>query len=128
MSFLSIFNLDEVGFYTTTKAVKSIFEDHEYKNVRIDIVLTSHTGKQYQLGCTYSINIGGKISKCQPVKFLVKIVEDWDESLGIYLKEDVISRKRCYLESEIDEITINDIDMFNRLFDNASKEVKRLYN
>lgn len=123
----SIFDFTDIGFFTTTTAIKRIVDIEDFKEIRIDIVLNAVSKEQYQLSCVYALNVGGKVSKQKPVKFVVKQVEDWDESLGMWLKEDTITRKRCYLESEIDESTLKDIDIFEKLFDTAPIETKRLY-
>lgn len=127
MEHKSIFDFTTLDTYKITRAIKQVFDVDEYKEVRINLTLESFIGEIYIFECVYALNAGNKVSKQKPIKFVVKIVDKWDTSLGIYLEEDVISRKRCYLESEVDNIVLSDIDNLNNLFDNAPVKTKRLY-
>lgn len=106
-------------------ATKNITKTSEYSHINVYLVYELDD-RQVDVTCVYSVNVGGKISKEEPVKMLVKMFRlgetDDDEP------EELMRRRlSAYRPEEMTDQMIKDINATNIMFDQADKSVSRVY-
>lgn len=111
--------------WVCVQAQKNITRCGEYNYVNLNLMYElGH--RQVEVGATYAINVGGKVSRESPVKMLVKM---FDLS-GDLTEDPVVIFKRSLKAFRPDEMTeemVKDINVANQMFDLADKDVQRVY-
>ena len=107
--------------WENTKATKNISKAFEYTHVLIHLAYDNPVEKSaVSLSASFSVNTGGKISKEQPAKMVIRKVDQWgDETFKRSLK--------AFREYEFTEEMIKDLNAAEAMFDLANSEVKRVY-
>lgn len=111
--------------WTCVQAQKNITRCDEYNYVNMNLVYELGD-RQVEVGATYAINVGGKVSREVPVKMLIKMYDisgDQSEDPEVVFKRSL----RAYRPDEITEETVKDINTANHMFDLADKDVQRVY-
>lgn len=97
-----------------------------YNHVNVNLIY-ERDGETVEVGASYSVNIGGKISVEQPIKMFVKtitsVLED-GEMVPKFLDKRSL---RAFREDEMTEVMITDLNAVNKMFDIADAVVKRVY-
>lgn len=106
------------------QATKNITRTDEYKYVNLNLMYELGT-RQVEVGATYAINVGGQISREVPVKMLIKMYE----LSGSGEEPEVIFRRslRAFRPDEMTEEMIKDIKIADMMFDDANKDIKRVF-
>lgn len=111
--------------WVCVQAHKNITRTDEYKYVNLN--LTYELGqRQVEVGASYAINVGGKVSRESTVKMLIKM---YDISGDVAEDPEVIFKRslRAYRPEDMTEEMVKDINTANLMFDQADKEVQRVY-
>lgn len=111
--------------WVCVQAHKNITRTDEYKYVNLN--LTYELGqRQVEVGASYAINVGGKVSRESTVKMLIKM---YDISGDVTEDPEVIFKRslRAYRPEDMTEEMVKDINTANLMFDQADKEVQRVY-
>lgn len=111
--------------WVCVQAQKNITRCDEYKYVNLNLMYElGH--RQVEVGASYAINVGGKVSRENPVKMIVKM---FDISGDVTEDPEVIFKRslRAFRPDEMTEEMIKDINAANLMFDQADKEVQRVY-
>lgn len=107
-------------------ATKNINDCGEYKDMVVKLTY-QHEEHHAEVAATYSVNVGGKISKQKSVKMFVKLYDlsqgKDDDALVIIFCRSL----RAFREEEMTEEMVKDINIINAMFDKASDEVRRVY-
>lgn len=107
------------------QAQKNITRCEEYKYINLNLIYElGH--RQVEVGASYAINVGGKVSRESPVKMLVKMYDtsgDASEEPEVLFKRSL----RAYRPEQMTEEMIKDINAANLMFDKADREVQRVY-
>lgn len=106
-------------------AQKNITRCAEYKYVNLNLMYELGQ-RQVEVGASYAINVGGKVSRENPVKMIVKM---FDISGDVTEDPEVIFKRslRAFRPDEMTEEMVKDINAANLMFDQADKEVQRVY-
>lgn len=118
---MSIFdNTFESCNWNCIHATKNINTHFDKKDVIVN--LTYRNGSKYaEIGATYTINYGGKISRDVVAKMFVRIGEIGQSDKE--LKRSLSARQ----PHEFTDVMIMDFNFVNALFEQASADVKRVY-
>lgn len=106
-------------------ATKNITRCNDYKYINIYLIYELDQ-RQVEVGATYAINAGGKISREVPVKMTVKMSDtsgDECEEAKVIFKRSL----RAFRQSEMTEEMIKDIKIADVMFEKANKDVQRVY-
>lgn len=107
------------------QATKNITHCDEYKYINLNLLY--ELGKrQVEVGATYAINIGGKISRETPVKMIVKMYDisgDQSEDAKVIFKRSL----RAFRPDEMTEEMVKDLKIAEAMFGQANKDVQRVY-
>lgn len=105
-------------------ATKNITRCEEYKYVNLNLVYELGT-QQVEVAAAYAINIGGQVSREVPVKMLLKMFElsGSAEEAEVILKRSL----RAFRPEEMTEEMVKDIKTVSLMFDQANKDVQRVY-
>lgn len=107
------------------QATKNITRCDEYKYINLNLLY--ELGKrQVEVGATYAINIGGKISRETPVKMIVKMYDisgDQSEDAKVIFKRSL----RAFRPDEMTEEMVKDLKIAEAMFGQANKDVQRVY-
>lgn len=107
------------------QATKNITRCDEYKYINLNLLY--ELGKrQVEVGATYAINIGGKISRETPVKMIVKMYDisgDQSEDAKVIFKRSL----RALRPDEMTEEMVKDLKIAEAMFGQANKDVQRVY-
>ena len=107
------------------QATKNITRCDEYKYVNLNLMYElGH--RQVEVGATYAINVGGQISREVPVKMLVKMYDisgDPSEEAKVIFKRSL----RAFRPDEMTEEMVKDLKVADLMFDQANKDVQRVY-
>lgn len=107
------------------QATKNITRSDEYKYVNLNLMYELDH-RQVEVGATYAINVGGQISREVPVKMIIKMFDLSGDPSG----DPVVLFKRSLRAFRPDEMTeemLKDIKMADLMFDEANKDVQRVY-
>lgn len=107
------------------QATKNITRCGEYKYVNLNLMYELGQ-RQVEVGATYAINVGGQISREIPVKMLIKMYDLSGDPNG----DPVVLFKRslrAFRPEEMTEEMLKDIKMADLMFDDANKDVQRVY-
>jgi len=106
-------------------ATKNITRCNDYKYINIFLIYELGS-RQVEVGTTYAINAGGKISREVPVKMAVKMYDTSGEESE---EPEVIFKRslRAFKQSDMTEEMIKDIKIADTMFEKASKDVQRVY-
>lgn len=123
---MSIFDNTFVeGGWECVMATKNITRCNDYKYINIYLIYELDQ-RQVEVGTTYAINVGGKISREVPVKMTVKMSdtsgEECEEAKVIFKRS-----LRAFRQSEMTEEMIKDIKIADVMFEKANKDVQRVY-
>ncbi|UTC25227.1 hypothetical protein P7_037 [Pectobacterium phage vB_PcaM_P7_Pc] len=111
--------------WVCVQAQKNITRCDEYKYVNLNLMYELDR-RQVEVGATYAINVGGKISREVPVKMIIKMFDvsgDVTEDPKVLFKRSL----RALRPDQMTEEMIKDINAANLMFDQADKEVQRVY-
>lgn len=111
--------------WVCVQAQKNITRCDEYKYVNLNLMYELDH-RQVEVGATYAINVGGQISREVPVKMLIKMLDvsgDVTEDPKVLFKRSL----RAFRPDQMTEEMIKDINAANLMFDQADKEVQRVY-
>lgn len=111
--------------WVCVQAQKNITRCDEYKYVNLNLMYELDH-RQVEVGATYAINVGGKVSREVPVKMIIKMFDvsgDVSEDPKIIFKRSL----RAFRPDEMTEEMVKDINAANLMFDQADKEVQRVY-
>lgn len=111
--------------WVCVQAQKNITRCDEYKYVNLNLMYELDC-RQVEVGATYAINVGGQISREVPVKMVVKMFDlsgDVTEDPKVLFKRSL----RAFRPDQMTEEMIKDINAANLMFDQADKEVQRVY-
>lgn len=111
--------------WVCVQAQKNITRCDEYKYVNLDLMYELDH-RQVEVGATYAINVGGQISREVPVKMIIKMFDvsgDATEDPKVLFKRSL----RALRPDQMTEEMIKDINAANLMFDQADKEVQRVY-
>lgn len=114
----------ELG-WVCVQAQKNIIRYDEYKYVNLNLMYELDH-RQVEVGATYAINVGGQISREVPVKMIIKMFDvsgDVTEDPKVLFKRSL----RAFRPDQVTEEMIKDINAANLMFDQADKEVQRVY-
>lgn len=111
--------------WVCVQAQKNITRCDEYKYVNLNLMYELGQ-RQVEIGASYAINVGGKVSRENPVKMIVKM---YDISGDVTEDPEVIFKRslRAFRPDEMTEEMVKDINAANLMFDQADKEVQRVY-
>ena len=111
--------------WVCVQAQKNITRCDEYKYVNLNLMYELGQ-RQVEVGASYAINVGGKVSRENPVKMIVKM---YDISGDVTEDPEVIFKRslRAFRPDEMTEEIVKDINAANLMFDQADKEVQRVY-
>lgn len=111
--------------WVCVQAQKNITRCDEYKYVNLNLMYELDH-RQVEVGATYAINVGGKVSREVPVKMVIKM---FDVSGDVSEEPKVIFKRslRAFRPDEMTEEMVKDINAANLMFDQADKEVQRVY-
>lgn len=111
--------------WVCVQAQKNITRCDEYKYVNLNLMYELDH-RQVEVGATYAINVGGQISREVPVKMIIKM---YDISGDVTEDPEVIFKRslRAFRPDEMTEEMVKDINAANLMFDQADKEVQRVY-
>lgn len=111
--------------WVCVQAQKNITRCDEYKYVNLNLMYELGQ-RQVEVGASYAINVGGKVSRENPVKMIVKM---YDISGDVTEDPEVIFKRslRAFRPDEMTEEMVKDINAANLMFDQADKEVQRVY-
>lgn len=111
--------------WVCVQAQKNITRCGEYNYVNMNLMYElGH--RQVEVGASYAINVGGKVSRENPVKMIVKMYDlsgDVAEDPKVLFKRSL----RAFRPDEMTEEMVRDINAANLMFDQADKEVQRVY-
>lgn len=110
---MNIFEKFDFTGYTITSAVRHLTRGDEYTGSRTAIK-TSNGENEIEVHGSWSINAGGKVSRQQPVKVLIK---------DLHKKYRVCG----FNEEEIDNDLIALVKTLEEMFESAPKETKRVW-
>ncbi|QPI18086.1 hypothetical protein POP15_038 [Pectobacterium phage POP15] len=111
--------------WVCVQAQKNITRCEEYKYVNLNLMYELGQ-RQVEVGASYAINVGGKVSRENPVKMIVKMYDlsgDVTEDPKVLFKRSL----RAFRPDEMTEEMVKDINAANLMFDQADKEVQRVY-
>lgn len=111
--------------WVCVQAQKNITRCDEYSYVNLNLMYELEH-RQVEVGATYAINVGGKISREVPVKMIIKMFDvsgDVSEDPKVIFKRSL----RAFRPEEMTEEMIKDINAANLMFDQADKDVQRVY-
>ncbi|MGL5281401.1 MAG: DUF7325 family protein [Plesiomonas shigelloides] len=111
--------------WVCVQAQKNITRCDEYKYVNLNLMYELDH-RQVEVGATYAINVGGQISREVPVKMIIKMFDvsgDVTEDPKVLFKRSL----RAFRPDQMTEGMIKDINAANLMFDQADKEVQRVY-
>lgn len=111
--------------WVCVQAQKNITRCDEYKYVNLNLMYELDQ-RQVEVGATYAINIGGQISLEVPVKMIIKMFDmsgDVTEDPKVLFKRSL----RAFRPDEMTQEMVKDINAANAMFDQADKEVQRIY-
>ncbi|MGX4995852.1 DUF7325 family protein [Enterobacter hormaechei] len=111
--------------WVCVQAQKNITRCDEYKYVNLNLMYELDH-RQVEVGATYAINVGGQISREVPVKMIIKMFDlsgDVAEDPKVLFKRSL----RAFRPDQMTEEMIKDINAANLMFDQADKEVQRVY-
>ncbi|AKY04044.1 hypothetical protein ADU18_0144 [Cronobacter phage PBES 02] len=111
--------------WVCVQAQKNITRCDEYKYVNLNLMYELDR-RQVEVGATYAINVGGQISREVPVKMIIKMFDvsgDVTEDPKVLFKRSL----RAFRPDQMTEEMIKDINAANLMFDQADKEVQRVY-
>lgn len=111
--------------WVCVQAQKNITRCDEYKYVNLNLMYELDH-RQVEVGATYAINVGGQISREVPVKMVIKMFDvsgDVTEDPKVLFKRSL----RALRPDQMTEEMIKDINAANLMFDQADKEVQRVY-
>lgn len=111
--------------WVCVQAQKNIIRCDEYKYVNLNLIYELDH-RQVEVGATYAINVGGQISREVPVKMAIKMFDvsgDVTEDPKVLFKRSL----RAFRPDQMTEEMIKDINAANLMFDQADKEVQRVY-
>lgn len=111
--------------WVCVQAQKNITRCEEYKYVNLNLMYELGQ-RQVEVGASYAINVGGKVSRENPVKMVVKM---YDLSGNVTEDPKVLFKRslRAFRPDEMTEEMVKDINAANLMFDQADKEVQRVY-
>lgn len=111
--------------WVCVQAQKNITRCDEYKYVNLNLMYELNH-RQVEVGATYAINVGGQISREVPVKMIIKM---FDVSGDVTKDPKVLFKRslRAFRPDQMTEEMIKDINAANLMFDQADKEVQRVY-
>lgn len=111
--------------WVCVQAQKNITRCDEYKYVNLNLMYELDH-RQVEVGATYAINVGGQISREVPVKMIIKMFDvsgDVTEDPKVLFKRSL----RAFRPDQMTGEMIKDINAANLMFDQADKEVQRVY-
>lgn len=111
--------------WVCVQAQKNITRCGEYKYVNLNLMYELGQ-RQVEVGASYAMNVGGKVSRENPVKMIVKMYDlsgDVTEDPKVLFKRSL----RAFRPDEMTEEMVRDINAANLMFDQADKEVQRVY-
>lgn len=111
--------------WVCVQAQKNITRFDEYKYVNLNLMYELGQ-RQVEVAATYAINIGGQISRECPVKMIIKMFDlsgNASEDPKVLFKRSL----RAFRPDQMTEEMVKDINAANLMFDQADKEVQRVY-
>ena len=110
---MNIFEKFDFTGYTITSAIRHLTMGHEYTGQRTSIKATNGEN-EIEVHGSWATNVGGKVSRQQPVKIMIKDAHKKYAVAG-------------YNESEIDNDLIALTKTLDDMFESAPKETKRVW-
>lgn len=110
---MNIFEKFDLTGYTITSAIRHLTLGDEYTGQRTAIK-ASNGENEIEVHGSWATNVGGKVSRKQPVKVMIKDINKKYKVSG-------------FNEEEIDNDMIALVKMVEDLFESAPKETKRVW-